>query len=316
MSTELIEANGTRAAVVPCSGDEWLAMRSKGLGGSDAASVLGLSPWRSNVQLYLEKRGLVKSQAENEPMYWGKAVEPVIRQRYCDLTRRTVSTPAGILVHPEHSWMLASVDGVTDDGRLLEIKTARSGDAWGADGSDEIPVYYLCQIQHYLAVTGLEVADVAVLIGGQEYRQYEITADATIIESMIEQEAEFWHAVTEGIEPEVRTIEDAKALYRNAVPKIAQAWPEDRETATRIQQIKAAIDLLENEQNELTASLLRRMGEADTLAAGDAVLATWKQVKGRTSLDADRLKKELPEVYSQFLKTGESTRRFLLKGNA
>lgn len=310
---ELTPFAGTNAMLLQCSDADWLTKRSLGLGGSDAASVVGVSPWRSNVQLYLEKRGQITPQAENEPMYWGTAIEPAIRQRYCDSTRREVTTPKGILVHPVHQWMLATVDGITHDGRLLEIKTARSADNWGPDGSSEIPVYYLTQIQHYFAVTGLQVCDVAVLIGGQDYRQYEITVDAEIVAQLIEAEAEFWENVTTGIEPEIKTIDDAKAMYRRSEPRVVQAGFHV-EGIKIIKQLNDEIKSKESERDATIARVMAHMGEADTLADGSTVLATWKQSKGRTTLDGDRLKKELPNIYEAYLKTGEPSRRFLLKG--
>lgn len=313
-SSELTPFTGTTAMLLPCSDAEWLEKRAMGIGGSDAASVVGVSPWRSNVQLYLEKRGMAKPVDESEPMYWGTAIEPAIRQRYCDTTRREVTTPAGILVHPVHQWMLATIDGITDSGRLLEIKTARTADNWGPDGSSEIPVYYLTQIQHYFAVTGLEVCDVAVLIGGQDYRQYEITRDDEIVSQLVEAESEFWQNVINGIEPEIKTIEDAKAMYRKALPKVVQCGREIGATVSYLSQLNEQIKSLEKERDNITATIMAFMGEADTLSEGSKVLATWKQAKGRTTLDGERLKTELPKVYEAYLKTGEPTRRFLLKG--
>src|SRR5512139_912790 len=96
--------------------EEWLKERSNGIGGSDAAPICGLSPWKSAYQVWLEKRGEADGpQQDNEPMFWGRTLEPVIRQRYADVTGRTVTVPNEILVHPKYDWMLASLDGIAGD---------------------------------------------------------------------------------------------------------------------------------------------------------------------------------------------------------
>jgi putative phage-type endonuclease len=184
--------------------------RASGIGGSDCAAALGLSPWKAPIELYHQKCAALGDDVTieiettpNEPMRWGILLEPVIRQEYASRTGRSVHVPPATLVHPEHSFMVANVDGITSDERLLEVKTARSAQGWGEPDTDQIPQNYLLQVQHYLCITSLPVADVAVLIGGQEYRQYEIPADRELQEMLIEGERAFWDAVLSRTPPEV-----------------------------------------------------------------------------------------------------------------
>jgi putative phage-type endonuclease len=193
--------------------DEFLADRRSGIGGSDAAAVLGLSKWKTPFAVYQEKVGEILETTENEAMLWGKALEPVIRQQYAERTGRAVLVPDGMLTHPKHSFMLANLDGFTDDKRIVEIKTARTADEWGEPGTDEVPQAYLIQVQHYMAVTGFPVADVAVLIGGQDFRLYEVPADAELQEMMIEGEAEFWKRVVDRNPPDATSFADVVARY-------------------------------------------------------------------------------------------------------
>jgi predicted phage-related endonuclease len=97
--------------------------------------------------------------------------------------------------------MLAHVDGITDDGRVFEAKTSRFPDGWGKSGSDEVPHEYALQVQHYMAVTGFPVADIAVLIGGSDFRVFEVPADIELQNMIIEGEREFWHLVEKGEPP-------------------------------------------------------------------------------------------------------------------
>ena len=110
----------------------WLEERRKGIGGSDVAAIMGLSPWKTAYQIYQDKRGEVKDFEGSAVMDWGKRMEPAIRQWYSDQTGRSVRLPDKILYHPVHQFMLASLDGFTDDNRVVEIKTARYSKDWGA----------------------------------------------------------------------------------------------------------------------------------------------------------------------------------------
>jgi len=271
---------------------QWLKDRQTGIGGSDAAAVLGLSKWKTPLEVYMEKRGEAGGQDDNESMLWGRALEPVIRQQYAERTGRVVRVPQGILRHPEHNFMLANLDGVTDDGRLLEIKTARSGQEWGEVGTDMVPQAYLIQVQHYLSVTALSVADVAVLIGGSDFRLYEVPADAELQEMIIDGEAAFWQRVIEGVPPEPVSLSDMQARYGRASREARViAGREIVEAVERLRAIKNAIAASEESEGEQKAIIMKALGESDTLVDdGGNILCTWKAAK-----------------------TGEVSRRFLLK---
>lgn len=180
---------------------EQLTRRARGIGSSDAAAAIGLNPYFTAVELWQEKRGLAPAFLGNEATKWGKLLEPAVRQEYAEQTGRVVRLPADTLVHPEHEWVVCHPDGITDDRRLYEGKTARFGDGWGEPGTDQIPEHYLVQVQHALMVTLLPVADVAVLIGGQDFRLYEVPADVQLQAAILDAEAEFWQHVTEGTRP-------------------------------------------------------------------------------------------------------------------
>lgn len=183
--------------------EEQRAERYTGLGGSDAAPALGLSPYKSALELFVEKRERRDlSAAQLSAFRWGNLLEPVIRQEYADITKRTVRLPSATLRHAKWPFMLAHVDGITDDKRVFEAKTSRVAEGWGQSGSDEVPHHYLIQVQHYLAVVGFAVADIAVLIGGSDFRVFEVPADKELQEMIIEGEHDFWKMVEHGTPPE------------------------------------------------------------------------------------------------------------------
>ncbi|OVE45694.1 YqaJ viral recombinase family protein [Chromobacterium violaceum] len=202
--------------------EEWLALRNTGIGGSDAGTVLNVNPYKTPLQLYLEKRGEIEAEdiSDKLAVKAGIGLEDFVAQLYSEQTGRRVERCNTMLRHPKHSWMLGNLDRLVWEGdkrpqfkgeirtkRGLECKTALGRfidkSAWGPDGSDEVPMPYLAQCQHYMAVTDAEIWDLAVLLSGPEFRIYPIKRDDELIAGMIEQEAEFWDRVKTGRAPDM-----------------------------------------------------------------------------------------------------------------
>jgi putative phage-type endonuclease len=294
---------------------EQIATRKTGFGGSDAAAACGLSRWQTPLGLYLEKRGEVEPNETNDLMDWGNRLEPAIRQAYSDATGRVVRLPRETLRHPRFPFMLCHPDGVTDDFRLFEAKNTRSGEEWGEPGTDQIPAPYLVQVQHNMAVTGLQVADVAVLVGGSDFRLYEVPADDEAQEIIVALEAELWGRIERGDPPPVRTNEDARLRFgRSSIAREVQAGPEALAAFDVLVGLKKHLASVEREIEEAEVVLKSTLGEYDTLVNGRKVLATWKAARPAERLDVAALRAAFPEIAAQFTRTGEPTRRLLLKG--
>jgi putative phage-type endonuclease len=185
--------------------------RLSGLGGSDAAAAAGLSPWKTPLELWLEKtRRLESVVLENEAIRWGNLLEPVIRQEYERRFSRALAVPAEPVRSPRAEFLMCLPDGLADD-RLVEIKTTGSSHGWGKQGTDQVPMHYLIQVQHNLLVTERELADLVVLIGGQDFRVYPIPADHELQAMLLEVETAFWAKVQADIQPEP-TWESPRAL--------------------------------------------------------------------------------------------------------
>lgn len=298
--------------------EQWLHDRRAGIGGSDVAPILGLSKWRTPLDVYRDKRGEGRQDVDNESMLWGRALEPVIRQQYADRTGRVVHLPDSMVFHPKHAFMLANLDGYTDDGRLLEVKTARSGQGWGEPGTDEIPEAYALQVQHYLCVTGYAVADVAVLISGSDFRLYEVHADRELQDMLIEAEAAFWQRVITGNEPEPITFAEVQQRYgRSNAAGAVLAGPEVAEAVIELARIKAQIKALEVAEEEAKAIVVRAFSDrGDTLIGKDRTLATWKLTKAPARFDTAAFKAAHPDLAAQFTRPGNPYRRLLIKESA
>jgi putative phage-type endonuclease len=185
-----------------------LEERRSGIGGSDAAAILGLNPFKDIYELYLDKRGEAPPEDESflkEARYWGSVLEEPVAQRYAEETGYKIQRSNQLIRSKEHPFMIANIDRkvVGEERRIgFEAKTSARSDGWGDSGSAEIPPYIMLQCQHYLAVTGYDLWDLAVLIGNRDFRMYRITPIESIIEQLVQAEEEFWDRVQHGIAPE------------------------------------------------------------------------------------------------------------------
>lgn len=293
----------------------WLEARRGGIGGSDVAAIMGVSKWRTPLDVYLEKIGESAGQPENEAMRWGKRLEPVVIAAFEEEAHVQVERVNGILKCEARPWMLATIDGYTDDPRaIVEAKTARTADGWGDAGTADIPLPYYLQVQHYLCVTGDTLAYVPVLIGGQDFRVYEIDADQTLHQQLIEIEEAFWCRVQRRDPPEPRTAAEAMRLWRTPEPgKVVAADDDTRGLVALLAAIRAEAAVLEASESEVKAKLMRAMGDAEAIMDGDRPIVTWKAAKPTERLDTARIKAERPDIWQDFAVTGEAGRMFLLK---
>jgi len=294
---------------------DWKKERQKGIGGSDAAAVLGVSRWKSPLRLYLEKLGEIEPEQDNEYMLWGRKLEKLIIEHFVEATGKNVEKIDKILVHPEYPFMIANLDGyIPEEDAVVEVKTASSYklDEWSGDN---IPVEYVLQGQHYLAVTGCSKVYYPVLVGGNTFFIKEMTRDEELINMIIDAESKFWHEhIEKRIPPEMTGSVDARELldklYPTAKEGLKVELPQLEETVNQLAVTQAKIKELEQLVDELQAKIKEQMGEAEIAEIGSFV-ATWKPVTTER-LDTSRLKKELPDVYKQFL-TSSTSRRFSLK---
>lgn len=173
------------------SRQDWLELRKSGIGGSDAASILGFNKWKSAFQLYIEKTSDFVEEIDNEFIYWGNVLEDVVATEFARRTGKKVRRRNQMLRHDDYPFMTANLDRVVVGERaILECKTTSqyNKEAWEGDN---VPAAYICQVQHYLAVTGYDKAYIAVLIGGNNFVWKEIERDDEFIELMIEHEKNF-----------------------------------------------------------------------------------------------------------------------------
>lgn len=245
-------------AKVQQGSQEWLASRMNGVGGSDAAAALGLSPYKTRIQLWKEKLGYPANEAGDWYKDRGKLMEPLIREYHSKMIGEKVHIPACVLHHPKHSFMFASLDGFTASGRIAQYKTATSGIGWGDIGTDEIPLPYMMQVQHELAVTGAEIADVVVSIASAEPVMYHVEPDKYLREVLINEESAFWHCVASRTEPEATSLDEVIERTKFNRPAI-NATAEMIENHGKLLSIRSAIKSAVEYQDKVKSDLLNVM---------------------------------------------------------
>lgn len=176
--------------------EEWLASRRSGVGASEVAAVCGHCPYRGPFEVYLSKRGYLQSE-QSEEMHWGYLLEPVVAKEFARRKGVEVLVPGSPLFrHPRFDFCIATPDRlIADSHRLLECKTSRTSEFWGAQGTDQIPDGYLLQCQWQMlacAQLQIEAVEVAVLIGGSDFRTYTVYRHVELQERLLQTVGDFW----------------------------------------------------------------------------------------------------------------------------
>lgn len=258
---------------------QWHAARAEGLGGSEIAAVMGLSPYESRFSLWHRKAGLLADEPEDELMELGSVFEEPISELFRRRNSSVRVSRTGTWRNRQRPWQIANPDRLAD-GRPLEIKYAPYSDGWGAADTDEIPVYYRCQVLWYLDVFGYQEALLAALVAGQ-YRQYRIGYDADDALLMRGAAEKFLASLHTGDRPDIDEHSATYATVRALHPDIDR---EDIEVDTTIAApYLAAVNTYraaEAEKQRCSAALLDAMGTARrALWAGD-VIATRRPARG------------------------------------
>lgn len=201
--------------------------------------------------------------------------------------------------------------------RILECKTANpfAKGEWGEPGTDQVPMSYLCQCIWYMAITGIEQCDLAVLFGNSDFRIYEIARDLELETLVIEKAQHFWNEyVLKDHPPPGQTEGDYQFLYQKSDPtKTIEANSETVEIIKQLNFLNSEIDAKEQEISRMKQLLMERMGEAEILNYQDQILATWKKPKLSYRLDTKKLELEHGELCKLYKVVIQNNRRLIVK---
>lgn len=308
------------------SREDWLEVRKTGIGSSDAAAAVGLNPYQSQLELWMVKTGRdarlpkVDPNDDSTPMFWGTLLETFVAAAYTRRTGNRVRKVNAVLQHPAHPWMLANLDREVmgaADVQILECKTTgMNGQKLWRDG---VPEYIQLQVQHQLAVTGKQAADVAVLVCGNDFRTFRIQRDERMIKSLIDLERRFWHFVETDTPPPADGSDSAaralQALYPGGDTAVLQLEDDSDMNAVFADLLAVRQSLAESEKFEakLKQRIQERMGNASKAMFSTGEV-TWKKSRDSVVLDVPKLLQEQPDLLAQYPLEREGSRRFNVTG--
>ena len=318
---------------------DWLTLRRRGLGGSDAAAVLSISPFRTARDLYYDKLGIVTAddQANWVALEVGNLLEPLVARIFEAKTGLKVYQRKCMFQHPLYPWMLADLDYLVDlpDGTtaIVEIKTTNynAKDKWWYNGEEIVPVYYETQGRHYILLCKKNRPGIICLYGNNEDEAIvrHIDRDMAYEAELIALEHDFWHEnVLAHVPPPYTEDGDLilESLRRSLGPSDADEPPVEF-SKTQSDRIARYLELQEEkkrydsdtkavdaEMQRLKALIVADMGHSSTAICEDGCTVSWKPVRkvGISKHDLERLKEVHPEIYAEYASVSES-RRFNIK---
>lgn len=294
---------------------EWLKLRKSGIGGSDAGAVCGLDPYKSPVSVFRNKTCSSVETKDNESMRQGRDLEQYVAERFSEATGLKTRRSNFMYKSTRYPWMLADADRmVSGEDAGLECKTASaySADKW-KDG--DIPLHYLMQCYHYMAVTGKKAWYIAVVILGKGFVYHRLEQDEGLISQLAETEKNFWQEnVLKGRMPDPdgsKACDEVLAQYFHAARKgtFTRLSGFDGKLDRRAE-IIAQVAMLQKEQAKIEQELKMYMGENET-ASSSRYKVSWGNVE-TSRLDTKRIRMEQPDIYRDYSRVSVS-RRLLVK---
>ena len=322
---------------------QWLEWRRKGIGGSDASIVLGISPFATARDLYFDKLGVVSYKDDNSnwvALQIGHLLEDLVAEIFHKKTGFPIYQIKKMFYHPLYPYMLADVDYFvtlpSGETAILEIKTTNYNgkDAWWMDGKETVPVNYEAQGRHYMAVTNLNHVFYCCLYGNSEDNVIirHIERDAAYEEELTALEGIFWNEnVLKKIPPPY--TEDGDLVLQSVKHQVGMADPEAPAVElslplascvvrfTELQAQKKLADAqskkIEGEMKRLQGRIVEAMGKSCTAVCttgGSSYTVTYNPSK-KSGISKDnliRLQAQHPDIYQDYVTVSEN-RRFYVK---
>lgn len=290
------------------SHEEWVELRKKSLGGSDAGTCVNMNPFSSLITLYADKKGLSKPIEDNESMRLGRDLEQYVADRYMEKTGKKVVNDNFMYAHSDYDFITANIDRrIVGENAGLECKTMGSFSGYNFEAG-EVPSHYYCQCQHYMAVMDFSYMDLAILVYQRGIYVVTIERDDEFIEQLLQAEIDFWENYIEKNEIPAPDGSDAsmdtlKELYPTPTP---DSEIEIFGLDSLIEDYIAAAELAKEYEEKKTAIqglICSKLGTAE-VGIGENYGCSWKS-QSKTSVDTKKLEAEYPEVYAQVKKVSE-----------
>lgn len=272
---------------------EWLARRKEGLGGTDVAAIVGVHPWRSPLDVYAEKLGLVDPQPTNVNMRYGSAVEGFVLDEYGRETgQRVIRLGRRMWKHKDIVIWQGTPDGLVVDGPGVEAKTVSFSQRskWGDElGSDDVPQHVRCQVTWYAPLLEREIMDVAVWFSGVEFSMYRVPRETALVEALSEAAQRFWrdHIIAE-VPPPLDASKAAEAYLKKMFPANAlgpkAATPEEEILLLQLWNSRMTTKIAKDMEDTLENQVKAIIGEHEGIET-ERIRALWKRTKDGVKVD-------------------------------
>ncbi len=292
--------------------EEWLRIRKSYLTGTDAGAVCGMNPYKSAMQVYMDKTSPEIEITDNEAMRLGRDLEDYVAGRFAEATGKKVRKSNAMYVSEEHPFMMANVDRLVVGERAgLECKTASpyTADRW-KDGN--VPEWYYLQCQHYMKVLEADRWYLAVLIFGKGFQYCCLERDEEMLNDLVSIEKNFWeNHVQAKVLPSPdgsRSADELIQKYFHRREGAVTRMTGMDEQITRRNELAGLIKKMQAEQKVIEQELKMYLGNAEAQTGiSDQYRVTWTEYETRR-IDMERLKKEQPEIYENYCKVQKSSR--------
>ena len=314
--------NMATAVIRPKDRAEWLKYRESGIGSSEVATIVGLNPFETPLQLWRRKVGLDAPKEENFFMKAGHYLEDAVVQFWQDETGRDVIKASKgdflivdrdkpfLRVSPDRTyWLPNTVHSTTNKG-ILECKTTQK-----SIDPDDLPKHWICQVQYQLGVAGYEQGSLAWLCAGREFGYKDLAFVPDFYEWLQQEVERFWVDNIQGKkEPQAISVADILLKYnRHTDGKSVETTEEVFNAYSDLKQVRRELEALEERKAALEEQIKFAFADAEALTYGGETIATWKAPKASTKFDSKAFAKAHPDLYAEFSSETQGARRFLIK---
>ena len=290
--------------------EEWLKHRQAGIGGSDASCIAGLNPWKSAIQLYMDKKEEDPQEVKSLRMELGNRLEGLVAELFTEETGLKVRNVNGILKNDKYPYALANIDrAIVGEKAFLECKTTNSYAL--KEWEEGVPAHYEIQCLHYMAITGATHCYIAALIGNSDFIWHKIERDEETIDYLMQIEKDFWE---NNIEKDVVPMPDGSDAYSEYLKKKydksngqvieLHLLENGVNKLNRYDEIVADIKALESEKKLIEQEIQFHMEEFEIAKIGDRKVTL--KSSSRNTIDSKKLKAEMPDIAQQYMKTSTS----------
>lgn len=281
--------------------EQFIIDRKKGLGGSDIAAIMGISPWKTPMDVYLEKTTEVQD-IDNEALKRGRRAENYVLDTYEEMSGNKIIRNIDTIEDKKYPFLFANIDAkAAEDNIIVEAKTTSDFlSNWGG-----LPEYYKTQVAHYAHITNADRVHIPVLFSGWQYRCFIYERDIDFENQIKTRAIWFWtNHVKKKIPPKATCPEDTAKLYPNSNGRAIKADKCAIDAIKDLKNLKDDIKVKQDQYKQVTKNIQEYMQDNEILnlpESEDIIVATWRN-QISTRFDNEGFKADYPELYNQYKK--------------